>query len=236
MNYFAHGRHYVNRPYALAGTALPDWLNVVDRKVRVRSKRAAEFLHDPDPLVAELAAGVMQHHHDDGWFHKNLAFVELSWQFAVLLRDALPDDEGFRPSFLGHILVELLLDSHLIADQPQALHDYYAALDQLDPTALQAAVNRLAPRPVPRLAEFLPLFSRERFLWDYQEDDKLCFRLGQVLRRVGLAPLPADFIALLPEARRRVADRAHELTTPPPGDLRHEVRHESAAVDLDPGP
>lgn len=236
MNYLAHGWRYVARPYFMAGTALPDWLNVLDRKVRVRSQRAAAFLDDVDPQVAELAAGVVQHHRDDRWFHDHPVFVELSWQFTVLLREALPGDDGFRPSFLGHILVELLLDAELVAARPQVLHDYYAALDELDPRAVAAAVNRLAPRPVARLAEFLPLFSRERFLWDYLDDDKLCFRLGQVLRRVGLPPLPAEFVEILPEARRRVADRAHQLFSPPTGEHCHEVRHEPAAVDLDPGP
>ena len=37
MNYFAHGHRFVDDPYFLAGTAVPDWLSVVDRKVRVRA-------------------------------------------------------------------------------------------------------------------------------------------------------------------------------------------------------
>ena len=41
MNYFAHGRHFIDQPYLLAGTAVPDWLNVVDRSVRARPARAA---------------------------------------------------------------------------------------------------------------------------------------------------------------------------------------------------
>lgn len=215
MNYFAHGRSFTHRPYFLAGTAVPDWLNVVDRRVRVRTKQALPWTADADPVVAELAAGIVQHHRDDGWFHETRAFTELSWQLTTLVRDALPGDEGFRPSFLGHILVELLLDAELIAEDPARLDDYYAALDALDPAAVQATVNRLAPRPVERLAELLPLFSRERFLWDYLADDKLCYRLGQVMRRVGLLPLPPSLVDLLPEARRRVAVRRDELLTPP---------------------
>jgi hypothetical protein len=132
MNYFAHGRRFIDDPYFLAGTALPDWLNVVDRRLRVRSKQAALFVEDADETVARLAAGVMQHHSDDAWFHVTPAFAELSLDFARRVREALPADDGFRPHFLGHILVELLLDAELIEQDPGGLEAYYEAMDSLD--------------------------------------------------------------------------------------------------------
>jgi hypothetical protein len=214
MNYFAHGRRFVHDPYLLAGTALPDWLNVVDRKVKVRSKHAEAFLDDSDPRQRSLARGVIQHHFDDGWFHNQRAFQELCWQFTVGVRDALPPDDSFRPSFLGHILVELLLDAALIEAEPSLLDAYYDAIEALDPQELAVAVNRMAPRPVERLAELLPLFSRERFLSDYQDDGRLCYRLNQVLSRVGLPRLPAEFTDFLPSARAEVYARAAELLLP----------------------
>src|SRR5688572_14827736 len=106
MNYFAHGLAHLDDPYLLAGTAVPDWLNVADRGVRVRSKQAAPFIDDADPSLARLARGIVQHHRDDAWFHDTSVFHELCWQFTALLKPTLADDEGFRPSFLGHILVE----------------------------------------------------------------------------------------------------------------------------------
>src|SRR5436305_361121 len=105
MNYFAHGRHFLDDPYFLAGTAVPDWLNVVDRRVRVRSKHASLHTGSSDPLVARVAAGIVQHCHDDDWFHRTRAFAELSLEFCQMLRAILPEDDGFRPHFVGHILV-----------------------------------------------------------------------------------------------------------------------------------
>lgn len=211
MNYFAHGRHFIDDPYFLAGTAIPDWLSVVDRKVRVRSKHAAPFIADEDSQLAAVARGVVQHCADDAWFHETRAFAELNLEFAVKLRDLLAPDEGFRPHFVGHILVEMLLDAVLIEADADQLHRYYAALDAIDARIVHAAVTRIAGREAERLAEFIPLFCRERFLWDYREDGKLLFRLNQVLRRVKLPPLPgatADFLAF---ARERVAQRQAEL-------------------------
>ena len=214
MNYFAHGRAFVDDPFFLAGTALPDWMNVVDRRNRVRLRAVLPWVDDSNPCLARLAAGVVRHHRDDAWFHATQAFAELSLGLTRLVRDELPDDEGFRPHFLGHILVEILLDAALIDSQPARLENYYAALDRLDGDAACRAVERIAPRPVPDLARFIQLFSRARFLWDYLDDGKLVFRLNQVMRRVGLPALPPGFVAVLPEMRRAVANRQTELLTP----------------------
>ena len=69
----------------------------------------------------------------------------------------------------------------------------------------------MAPRPTERLAIFIELFRRERILWDYLEDDKLMVRLNQMMRRVRLEPLPAEFAAMLPAARKLVAERKSML-------------------------
>src|SRR6516225_980121 len=107
MNYFAHGIHLIDRPYALAGAALPDWLSVVDRSVRLRTRHVEPFADGSRSPAAELAAGVLKHFEDDGWFHRTAAFAVTSAELTVLFRSALPADEGHRPAFLGHILTEM---------------------------------------------------------------------------------------------------------------------------------
>lgn len=218
MNYFAHGYRHLDRPWFLAGTAIPDWLNVVDRRIRVRARTVASFLdgsHRGNSVeFQELAAGVTQHHHDDGWFHRTRAFAELSLQFAVLLRDSLPVDDGLRPGFLGHILVELLLDDILAAEKPELLADYYDALAGVDPVAVERFVSAATGKPAAGLAKLIPRFIEVRFLYDYADNAKLLFRLNQVMRRVGLAQIPAQFADLLPQMRTAVRERKDQLLTP----------------------
>ena len=211
MNYFTHGRHYLDDPYFLAGTAVPDWLSVVNRKSRARSKLAKPLANHEDPVVAAVARGVVQHHHDDDWFHQTRAFAELSMYFTKEVRDLLPDDDGFRPSFLGHILVELLLDATLAEDDPRRLDAYYEVLDALDAQAVAGAVNQMVTQQTGMLAFFIPRFSAERFLYDYFDDGKLLFRLNNVMQRVKLPLLPETLTEFFPEARRLVRERALEL-------------------------
>lgn len=213
MNYFAHGRRFTEEPYFLAGTAVPDWLNVVARRVKARTKHAQTFIADADARVAAVARGIVRHHADDAWFHQTPAFAELSWRFTVLIRDALPSDDGLRPSFLGHILVEILLDACLIAAAPRDLEAYYRALAEIEPPWLEATVARMATGHPQSLAEFIPLFLHERFLWDYLDDAKLLYRLNQVMRRVNLAALPPSFCELIPEMRLQTSKRAYDLLT-----------------------
>jgi hypothetical protein len=214
MNYFSHGREFLDAPYFLAGTAVPDWLRVVHRRVRVPSKLALQFGDDEDALLRNVARGILQHHHDDRWFHQTRAFAELSLQFTVAVRDRLPADEGFRPSLLGHILVELLLDAALIEEAPAELDRYYAAVARLDPEAVGRAVNRMATRPTGMMAMFIPQFAAARFLYDYLDDRKLLGRLNNVMRRVKLPALPGNFHELFPWAREEVRRRKAELMQP----------------------
>ncbi len=159
MNYFAHALPFLDRPLFVAGACVPDWLTVADRPLRLRPRHAEAFLDDADPGVAEVAAGVLQHLGDDARFHKTRAFAETSLELAVLVRDALAGDGGMRPAFLGHLLVELLLDATLIADDTARLTQYYQLLDDLDAGQIEAAVNRMAPRPTRQLAWFIESVS-----------------------------------------------------------------------------
>lgn len=232
MNYFAHAHEFLEDPYFVAGVSIPDWMNVVDRRHKVRSKHARPWaeanaecgvrnaencqseIRNLRSEIARVAAGVVQHHHDDAWFHETRAFAEMSMQFSVAIRECLPGGDSWRTGFLGHILVELLLDAELIARDPARLQAYYASLDRVDPAVVADAVERISGRPAPRLAELIPKFIEAKFLCDYADDEKLIWRLNQVMSRVKLAALPPEFAQVLPMARREVARRWQELLAP----------------------
>lgn len=218
MNYFAHGVRFLDRPYFLAGTALPDLLSVVDRQARLRPRRVEPFADGAAMPESELAAGILQHLHDDGWFHATSAFAGVTAELTRMFRAALPPDDAHRPSFLGHIVTEMLLDGVLIARDRAALDEYYAVFGGLDASLIERAVNRMVRAPTDCLAAFIPLFCRERFLADYLEPDRMLVRLNQILRRVKLSPLPADVEQVLRAAWLVVESNAGELL---PGEALH---------------
>lgn len=211
MNYFAHAIPFLDDPRFAAGTAVPDWLCVSDRRTRLRARHLLPLTNDADPAVVSLARGIQQHLEDDARFHDSRAFFEVSLALTVAARDSLGGDAGFRPAFLGHLLTELLLDASLIAEDASRLDAYYRLLNAVDAEWIQQVVNSVAQRPAERLARFVTLFRRERILWDYLDDSRLVVRLNQIMRRVGLEVLPERFREILPGARMLVLARKEEL-------------------------
>ena len=209
MNYFAHALPFLDRPYYAAGTAIPDWLSVVDRRVRVRRKHAEAFAAAPDPRVAAIAGGVLQHLRDDLRFHRRGRLLK-RWSW-LRPRTALGGDSGFRPSFLGHLLVEVLLDAALAERGLRQVEAYYQILESIDVDVIERTVNLMAPHGTERLAAMIVAFCRERILWDYLADDRLLRRLNQVMRRVGFSPLPEEFAELFPAARQLIDARREGL-------------------------
>ncbi len=211
MNYFAHALHHLDRPYFVAGTAVPDWLSVADRQVRLRPRQLEPWFAAEDPIQAEVARGAAQHLHDDGWFHSTRGFAEVTGELTHLFRDRLGGDDKYHCGFLGHVGMELLLDSVLMERHPRELDRYYAVLAEVNPALIQAAVNRMAKQPTDRLAWFVGLFRENQFLRDYSDDVRLLGRLNQVLERVKLSPLPAGAAAVLAVARDIVRQRFDDL-------------------------
>ncbi|GIW94546.1 MAG: hypothetical protein KatS3mg110_2587 [Pirellulaceae bacterium] len=211
MNYLAHAWYHLDQPYRVAGTALPDWLSVADRRLRLRHRHVRELAAADLGSQSQIAQGVLQHWYDDGWFHQHPVFAELSSRFAWRLRQEFDGERSLRPAFLGHILVELLLDAALIEERPQNLDRYYATLETIDVAVVAEAAERMAGRPAERLAPWVRRFLAERFLYDYVDDGRLAKRLNQVLQRVGLEPLDQGLEKLLAEFRPQVRSARRQL-------------------------
>jgi len=223
MNYFAHGLRFIDRPYFLAGTAIPDWLAAADSRVRMRRRNVTRMMEQAEPDRLEIAQGVLQHLHDDQWFHATRGFVEITGEVTRRVRNVLNGQDGYRPSFVGHIATELLLDGVLIEQHPGRIDSYFQVLSGLDPVELQQAVNAMSPRSTDQLSRFIGLFLQAEFLRDYSDPGRLLMRLNQVMRRIRLNQLPDQVEAVLASSRELVHDRINELLPPDvftdPGDL-----------------
>ncbi len=131
------------------------------------------------------------------------------------LRGLYPDPDDHRPGFLGHILTEILLDACLDVRHPQAIEQYYRAMEEVDVAEVAGFVSRFTEEPVDRLTLFIPLFQSERILCDYDDPERLRYRLNQVLKRVTLPPLDDRVVPVLVWARGVVTEQADGLLASP---------------------
>lgn len=69
----------------------------------------------------------------------------------------------------------------------------------------------MATKTSDRLEHLLGRFHEEQFLRDYQEPNRLLFRLNQVMLRVRLDPLPDEMADALATSWSIVRDRVEEL-------------------------
>ncbi|MFM7737817.1 MAG: hypothetical protein ACKO9H_00300, partial [Planctomycetota bacterium] len=144
MNFFAHALPWLDDPWFVAGTCLPDWMSVINRRVRLRSKKVQPRVDDSDSRTARVARGIVQHHADDEWFHETPEFAQLNLQFSVQLREDVKLDDSLRTRFVGHILIEMLLDDWLSKIYPGKLKEYYLQLERLCGRELERIVIDLA--------------------------------------------------------------------------------------------
>jgi hypothetical protein len=66
MNFLCHALPYLNDDPLLAiSTGIPDWLSVIDRKIRARRKLAEQHVNSEDSELRSVA-GVCRNQHDFG--------------------------------------------------------------------------------------------------------------------------------------------------------------------------
>ncbi len=210
MNYFAHAFRFIGRPRFVTGTALPDWLSVVNRRLRFRPQRLDPAALHADQNISELMAGIKQHLEDDNRFHNCEAFSRC---LVAVLQEVRPflNGVGIPPVFLSHLLVEVLLDAQLVRTRQADVSRYYADLESVDPDWTEWATGEILGQSVSGLAHFIRLFCRERILFDYADNMSLLRRLNQVMRRLRLPNLSDSFQEAVEASRPIVTAHAEEL-------------------------
>ena len=211
MNYFAHGYRFLDDPYFMVGTALPDWLGAANRQVRVPPIRVRPWIDAVDPLTSTIARGILQHHEDDASFHVTQDFAQLNIRFAKQIKKRDPKAHEMVTPLLAHIVPELVLDAILIEEEPGLIDQYYQVMSAIDVNRVSDVVHQISGRVPTDLGRFHDIFMHEQFLRDYADDDTLCHRLRQVIHRVGWGPMPEGFEELVPAMRKEVVERRSGL-------------------------
>ena len=158
-----------------------------------------------------MAAGVVQHHEDDYWFHGSAIFTRVTLELAVEYREQFGNSQAMRANLIGHIVIEMFLDAFLESKFPGSMEKMYDWVADLDAEKVQDCINHFASQPTTKLAGEIERFQSERYLFDYQKDEGVRYRMNNVLGRLNLDLMPEESIAWLGKKRQQVFKHAEAL-------------------------
>lgn len=171
MHFLSH--YYIDRhtgdPYKVVGALLPDISPGFTRTYNsVIRKNEWTLLHES----ARIHTGVLRHYDVDRQFHGSPAFLAAVAQALDVLIGGGLDRDRYRLSFIAHIAVELMLDRHLVGQDPGLVSEYYSLLESVENDKLGVYLNRLMPdSQVLRSLQALDRFREIRFLQYFDSAD-----------------------------------------------------------------
>ncbi len=216
MNYLAHYYfdHRKKDPYFNLGLIFPDIIRNIVKGTKLNLNMDGALPNNE----ASLLKGCIQHVQSDKIFHAWEGFLHAMEYVTQRIRESEHDIK--RDWFVAHILVELIMDHHLILKHPNLASNLYTDLELVDTETLVAFLARHEFSNFDRFREGFDRFLKFRYLETYRESDNIVYAMGQISTKMRLDPFTDKQKALL-------KDIVHELTTQMPeyiGQLEDELK------------
>jgi len=189
MNFLSH--YYFDRHdtdcYHILGTVLPDLLKNADKTIVLHP----ENIHHTNSNVNSLIKGWNKHLEVDRYFHSSEFFKMHSHQLKKML---LPTMEGspVKPFFLGHIAVELILDSMLITTQTINVNSFYDHLHNCDDDIISAFFYAADLKECDFFFRYFEKFKKDRYLHTYADTQQIAYALRRICMRIWQNPFTPE--------------------------------------------
>lgn len=189
MNFLSH--YYFDRfttnCYHTLGTVLPDLLKNADKSIVIHPEK----LQHPDKDINDIILGWKKHLEVDRFFHSSGFFVARSHALKNLLAPVI-SGSPVKPFFLGHIALEIMLDSLLITNNKISVDDFYNHLGSCKIEVIKEFLNFSGLKDTDRFFKFYDEFKRSRYLETYAENHQVAYALKRVCMRVWKDPFTAE--------------------------------------------
>lgn len=189
MNYLSHFYLVGDSadPYLVLGMVLPDMVKNHRKSWNAHPRKHEKELAD-DGIMTSIRRGWELHLETDRRFHSSAFFSYHSSRLRKQIAQVLPH-RPFRPFFLAHVALELLLDSLLIIQEKVDTGKFYT---QLAACRESEVVRFLEINGIPEAASFIPWlreFISSAYLYSYSNPGSLSYSLDRIGRRVWQAPV-----------------------------------------------
>ncbi len=184
MNYLSHysTAGSPQDPEIVLGLALPDLLSSGRARIRRMPPRQSE-------RYGQLRGGLAMHFAGDTVFHSHPLFLELSRGFGRKIFEFATEPQKYRGSFVGHIFLELWLDSLLV---PASADGFYSLMAEADIAGAETFLALHGVASPGTLSAIMERFMEVQFLRKYAEDGGVVYGLNRIMHRAGQSAI-ADF-------------------------------------------
>lgn len=191
MNFLTH--YYCDRkkedPLYNLGLAIPDLMSMYKRGWKINN-RLTEHILSGDFL--SIADGISQHLLGDQYFHQSDFFLRNTSQIKQLLLDNKVKYRGTHYLFLSHLLLEICIDRMIVKKIPQVVVDFYADLSAIHPNLVKDFFEDINVAIPEGFFIFYERFVREKFIYNYDDIEKIIFMYNRILTRVNMTVIDPD--------------------------------------------
>lgn len=185
MNFVAHYYcHHSTDPNFNFGLLFPDFLGIVDRKFKL-----SHFEKQYQGGNQALLLGIAHHKLADSLWHQGTYFVQKTAEMHGLLRFFGLDQPPYRPFFMCHVMLELLIDRHLVRNTPQVAHDMYHALEAVSHDFLGGLFQ--SSQRAEAFRQFFSKFVANRYTLSYANNEMFVYALNRLFTRAKQPTLPS---------------------------------------------
>lgn len=182
MNFLSH--YYFDKDknaYQIFGTVFPDLLKNA-MNVRLHPEKNSSIF-TANPGTSSILIGWNNHLAVDKYFHNSSFFFKHTAEIKVELKPILEGTQ-FRPSFLAHITLELILDHLLISQNLVSVEDFYIAIEEVEILTISDFLEKSGIQDATPFFNFLSSFKSSRYLISYRKPDNIAYALNRICMRV----------------------------------------------------
>jgi len=191
MNFLTH--YYCDRrkgdPLYNLGLAIPDLMGMYKRGWKINSKLTKQSLSGDSISIAD---GISRHLQADSYFHQSEFFLRSTNRIKQLMLDNNVIYRGTHYLFLSHLLLEICIDRVIVQNFPQIVSDFYTDMSSI-PQQLVIGFFKEIEVDIPEgFFIFYERFIRDKFLYAYDDIEKIIFMYNRILTRVNMTVIDPD--------------------------------------------
>jgi len=182
MNYLTHYLvdHKKDKPLYNFGLALPDLVNVSQRGWKTSKENT---FYTSSNHVKEIWEGYQQHLIADAAFHNIPLFTTHSKRIRMELEKAGLSAPGVRLFFAAHVLLEMLIDRHIVKTRKPMVDEFYNDINFVNEPVINSFFVESGTQMPPNFLEFFNRFRESKYLFEYEKDSGLFYSLNRLLGR-----------------------------------------------------